>query len=180
MIQQQTQPARLACQPLGLLHLPEDLRLAQYHRVQSAGNPECVPDRLGMWQQVRGSVQVVWIDALFVRDELGQGCAGVARLVDHTVQLGPVAGRDDRRLAQRAGVARAEPLAQARDGSADLVRNECDPLSQGQRGALVVQSHRDQLHLGQFDCILLGVARRPDGNHASCAAATRARSGPSN
>ncbi|MCW0417707.1 hypothetical protein NB689_003461 [Xanthomonas sacchari] len=73
-----------ACQRPGVLHLAEDLRLAQHHRVQPGGDPEQVPHRVRVLVLVQIAVQTGGMRV----QPVGQ----VLRIAGDGVQLGAVAG----------------------------------------------------------------------------------------
>jgi hypothetical protein len=82
----------------GVLHLPQDLRLAHHQRVQAGGHPEGVAHRLlaGMREEVR--LDVPERDTA-MRSQLAEG--GRPRLAGrfrHAVNLHPVAGGKDHEL----------------------------------------------------------------------------------
>jgi hypothetical protein len=122
----------------GVLHLAEDLRLAQHHRIESARDTEGVTRDGVVVQGVGVRAQHVAADAAAV----GQPADGVVErglVVRHPVDLGAVAGRDDRGL--DLGVAAGgEGLAQAVEGRGDLVDRERETTAQIERRGRVVQA----------------------------------------
>jgi len=146
VVQQQPHAAGFAREPLGLLHLAEDLRLAEHHRIQTAGHAERVAHGIGLRQNVRRALQFLRFEALFGGDEVGERMAGGDGFFDRAVQFGPVAGGHDRGFGEPAGVASGEPVAQPRNGVADLFGHECDPLAQRERRGLVIHAESQQLH----------------------------------
>ena len=102
MIQHQAQPAGVARELLGFLHLSEDLRLSQHHRIESAGDAEGMPHGIHVRQHVRVSMQFVQIELPFGSNELVQRVLRDVGFLDGAVDLGAVAGRYDRGLADGA------------------------------------------------------------------------------
>ena len=117
-----------------VLHLAQDLRLAQHHRIEAARDAERVRHRAILRQRVdvrmqRALRQVVEAREP-VRDRLG--------LVAVEVDLGAVAGRQDRRFLHPA---RADQVAQR---VAQRVRRERDPLAHVEGRGRVVEAESDR------------------------------------
>ena len=146
VIQHQAEPAGTAGEPLSLLHLAQDLGLAQHHRIQAAGDAERVPNRARLRQHIGMAPQFVQAQLLFRRDEFLQRQLGAFRLVRGTVQLGAVASRDDRRLRDPATGGLCELFPQPADRRADLLGHEGDALPHRQRGGAVIQAKSQELH----------------------------------
>ena len=81
----------------GVLHLAEDLRLAQHQRIQPGGDAEQVAHRVGVGVPVEIGVQVAGIVRMRGQP-VGQRAAVV---VGDGVELGAVAGRQQRHFAHR-------------------------------------------------------------------------------
>ena len=120
----------------GLLHLAEDLRLAQHQRVQPGRHPEQVAHRVGLVVAIQVGVQVV-AGALLAGQPVGQRIGAV---VAAGVDLGAVAGGQQHRLLH-AGL-RAQRLQRPRQ----RVRAERHRLAQGNRRGLVVDAEDVQGH----------------------------------
>ena len=122
--------------PDRLLHLAQDLRLAQHHRIEAARHPERVRDRLLPRQRVDVGRQRIPRHVV----ELLQPLDDRLRLGPVHVDLGPVAGRQDRGfldLRSRQQVAQRVP---------DRVRRERDALPHVQRCGLVVEAEGVESH----------------------------------
>ena len=126
-------------QLVGALDLPLNLGLADDHRVEPGGDPEQVARGRGATQRVE------------VADELGRRRLGLAReqpeheglagdrVRDAEVELGPVAGRDRRRLADLVVM---DQLAEQPDRPA---LGQRQPLAQLQRRGLVPDAQRQKI-----------------------------------
>ena len=78
-----------------VLHLPEDLRLAQHHRVQARRDAEGVAHGVVLRQHVQMRAQFIDIQAVVVGQEMGGRVEGIGRRAGG-VQFGAVAGRQNR------------------------------------------------------------------------------------
>ncbi len=94
-----------------LLHLPENLRLANDERVEPGGDPEQVSRRVEVGALVDVRHQRRSIDAMELGDEPDELGACAVALIAGGIQLGAVAGRQDDGLARSAALvpARAAP-----------------------------------------------------------------------
>ena len=88
-------------QLVGALHLALDLGLADDHRVEPRGDPVEVPRRLGAAQRVERAEQLGGPDPGLAGEHPETGGLGLDRVGRHQVELGPVAGRERRGLADR-------------------------------------------------------------------------------
>jgi hypothetical protein len=135
-VQHQAERARRLGRAHRLLHLPEDLRLAEHHRVESRCNAECVGHRFGLRERVQVRPQRIGRQAMRLleppRDARGLAAA--------EIHLGAVARRQDRRLADRA---RAGHVAQ-RVG--ERVGRERDALAHVERRGGVAEADGMERH----------------------------------
>ena len=123
---------------VGLLDLPQDLRLPQHQGVEPAGHPHQVANRLLVLMLVDGGDHLGRIQTVETLQPLQHLLALPLRQA--AVKLGAVAGRDDHRLAY---TGLGDQLTQ---GAIDAVRAEGDPLPQGDTGGVVVDSEGKQTH----------------------------------
>ena len=79
------------------LELAQNLRLAQHHRVEPAGDAKGVFDRKFLWQLIQMRFEVVDLELV----KIGQPLHGLPWFGGITVDFGAVAGRDDGRLFDR-------------------------------------------------------------------------------
>ena len=116
----------------GLLHLTEDLRLADHHRIQRSGDAEEMP---------RG-VLVESADGVRSRDgtQVAENVLGRPLPVGDREDLEPVAGRDEQRLAD------AGQLAQLLEPLGDLLRRDGELLAHRDRRVLVREADADERH----------------------------------
>ena len=139
LVQRGTQGAGGVGLAHGLLHLAEDLRLAQHHGVQPAGHAEGVPGCLAALTQV-GMVLQLARNHTGVAGQEFHGWAGqlLGRRgsVGRHVQLGAVAGGHQRGLGRRA----LQALAQGLEHGAQLVGRKGQTAPQIQRCGGVVQA----------------------------------------
>ena len=132
-VQAVAQGAVLARQRPGVLHLPQDLWLAQHHRIEPGGDPEQVAHRVGVVVPVQVGRQALGVAV----HPAGQGVA-VAR---HRVDLCAVAGRQQRRfgdIGQRT---------QRGQGPAHGIAGKGHPFAQVHRRGLMVQAQEPQGHV---------------------------------
>ena len=123
---------------VGLLDLPQDLRLSQHQGVETAGHPHQVAHRLFVMVLIDGADQFGRIQPVKLLQP-AQYCL-LLLPVQIAIKFGPVAGGDDHRLAD-AGLAH-----QLTQGAIDAVRAKGDPFSQGDTGGVVVDSEGKQTH----------------------------------
>jgi len=119
-----------------VLHLAENLRLADDHRIEPGGDAEGVADGLAL----RQCIDVGLDDATLDRVVLGQPLDGVLRIVCRAVDLGAVAGRKDGHLPRDAGTR------QVRQRMVKPVGVERHLLAHGERSRMVVDAERKQRH----------------------------------
>ena len=93
LVQGRAQRADFARGAHGVFHLPQDLRLAQNHRVQATGHAKRMPCRLLIHQCVNVLVQAVGADAAGL-SQPGHG-VGHEYFVGGAVNFGAVAGREN-------------------------------------------------------------------------------------
>ena len=107
-----------------LLHLPENLRLADHERVEPGGHPEQMAGGLGALQHEDVGRELRPAEPVILRDEPRARVAGRFG-VGGSVDLGPVARRDDDRFARHVsrcqrGKGAIEPRARKVDALAQL------------------------------------------------------------
>ncbi|OIQ80212.1 hypothetical protein GALL_380470 [mine drainage metagenome] len=120
-----------------VLHLAEDLRLAQHHRIEPAGDAEGMAHGAVLHQPVAVLEQFAGVQVALARQPVDQR---LARVVGRgAVDLGAVAGRQDRGL-DRAVVARQQGIAQRAQAVPEPVGREGQTLAHPQRGGLVIDA----------------------------------------
>ncbi len=117
LVQRAAQGAGLFGHAHGILHLPQDLRLAQHHGIQPAGDAESVAGRLVVVQRIGVAAQLLGGDAAAVRQPVHHGLQ--LQLLAGAIDFGAVAGRDDGRL----GAAR-QRASQPLQGGLQLVQRK--------------------------------------------------------
>jgi hypothetical protein len=120
----------------GLLELPEDLRLAEHHRIETARDAECVLTACASGKAIQVRFEVLGAHAVIVREPRN----GIARLIGAAVDLRAVARRDDRSFLD--ALLRDE-IAQ---GLHQAFGVENHPLAHIERRGLVVQTESKDLH----------------------------------
>ena len=123
-----------------VFHLAQDLRLAQDHRVQPAGDAKGVARSMGVLQHIGVGTKFVGLDAAGV-GQPGQ-CALQFRLVTGAINLGAVAGGDDRSLGRT-----GQGLAQTAQMRLDLVHRKREPSPHIQRSGGVVDAECPDCHV---------------------------------
>jgi len=118
-----------------LLELPEDLRLAQHHRIEARGDAEDVPHGLLARQRVEVGPQSIGLEAVVAREPVRDR----RRFLAGDIKLGAIAGREDRRFAREVSPDFSERLAQSLD-----VKHH--PLANRERRRLVIQPESVQRH----------------------------------
>ena len=160
-------------QLVGALHLSLDLRLADDHRVEPRGDPEEVARRLGRTQRVEMAEQLGRPDVGLAGEHPQRRRLGLDRVGDDEVELGPVAGRDRRRLAHLLGGGElAEHARPPGPRSAPGARAARAARSCARRRAPATRSSVAHLLGDRLD---LGVAVRGLGGPAGGAASLRPR-----
>jgi hypothetical protein len=138
----QRRPDRLARlgQRERVLHLAEDLRLADHHGIQAGRDAEGVTDRVVLGVRVEQRLHGREVDAAVAAQSPERDGAGFAGDVGHAVHLHPVARRQDDRLAQHAvGDELAQDLTQ-------LVLVDGQLLAQRHRRVLVAHARGEESH----------------------------------
>ena len=108
-IEQRTEGARRAGELAGGSHLALHLALAEDHRVEAGGDPEQVPGGGPIVVDVACPGELVGADAAVVDEGLAEHGLAPRRVGDDRKQLGPIAGGQDRALADgRVAQQRAE------------------------------------------------------------------------
>ena len=120
-----------------LLHLAEDLRLAEHHRIEPRGDAEGVAHRLLARQRVEVVLQLRGVHAVVVRQPLRQLGGRFVFLASRDIELGAVAGREDRGFARQPALQLAERLLQALD-------MEHHALAHRERRGLMVQAESEK------------------------------------
>ncbi len=133
-----TRSARLGRATVRLADLPEDLRLAEDHRIESGGDAEEVPDRRLATPGERLLAQDARVDGVEARKEAGKGLEAVGHVAD-SVDLGAVARRDDGPFGQ--DVLTEEPL----ERLARRLRREGEPRPEVEVRPLVVPADENDL-----------------------------------
>jgi len=136
LVQQHAQGARLLGVACGVLDLAEDLRLADDHGIEPARHPEDVADRVALRVGIQVRRDLGEREAMEAREPVG----GMLRLFGGEVELGAVAGRQDRRLAHRVRVR------QIVQGLNQPLRLERNAFADGERCGVVVQAKGEKLH----------------------------------
>ena len=135
--------ARLGREAVRLADLPEDLRLAEDHRVEARGDAEEVPHRRVAAAREGRLPEERVVHAVEAREEPRERVEAVLA-VRQAVDLGAVARGDDRALGQ--DVLREEP---ARSASRAFSGVKASPLSQVERRRPVVPADEDEVHAGE-------------------------------
>ena len=135
-IQRAAEGAGIARAGPGLLHLAEDLRFAQHHRIEASGHPEQVPHGVAIAMPVQIGMQVV-AAVRMDGQPFGQRLAIVVGLC---IQLGAVAGGEQDRLVH------LRQRAQRCQRGSQRIRGERHLLAQGDRRGLVVDAEDVQAH----------------------------------
>ncbi len=122
------------------LHLPQDLRLAEHHRIEPRGDPEGVADGAPVRMLVEERLDAVAGQVVVVAQppdqRLGIGVLLVA------IDLGAVAGGQD------GGLANGLPAPEAVQRILQPLGGHGRPFPDADRGAVVIQSECEQVHVG--------------------------------
>ena len=135
------QRARLIGNAHRIFELPQNLRLAQHHRVQTAGHSEGVARCLGIAQGVGVAAQRMGGDAAALRQPV-QGAFNF-RLATGAVDLGSVAGGDDGGFGNL-----HQTLAQGVEVGDDLIQTKSEATAQVQWRGGVVDAKGPDSHRG--------------------------------
>jgi hypothetical protein len=120
-----------------LLHLAENLRLAQHHRIQPGGDAEHVAHGILLRMLVEVGMDLLRRQRMV----LGQPVGGELRMLGGAVQLGAIAGGKDGGFAHRL---LAQQVVQ---GLTHARRVERHLLANRERGRMVVDAQSVQLHV---------------------------------
>jgi hypothetical protein len=99
-VQRRTKSARLLGNAYRLLHLAENLRLAENHRIEPTGNPKGMSNGIALGIGIEVRRDLMARQTMVVGEPLRRRVRDIAR----NVQLGTIAGRQDRRLVDRFAV----------------------------------------------------------------------------
>src|SRR5688500_9590157 len=132
-MQQASQRARRFRGARRLLHLAEDLRLADDHRVEAGGDAERMAHGLLVRQRIQVLLQFLGTEPVILRQPLRELVGALPR----DIELGAVAGRQDRRFVRQAALQLPQRLVQALD-------MKHHALAHGERRGLMVQSEGEQ------------------------------------
>jgi len=141
--EQRTDGAGLARHGVGGLHLAEDLRFAEDHRIQPGSHAHHVAHGVVVLVDIGAGTQLIEIETVVVGQPAQHFVGG--QLVLLQVQLAAVAGGEDRRLA--AGREATELL----QGLDQLLGGEGHALADVHRGGLVVDTEGEEGHAGSLD-----------------------------
>ena len=121
-----------------VLHLAQDLRLAEHHGIEPAGHAESMAGDRAVFQRVRMRAQHLAADAAAVRQPVQRvvHCGMVARAVN----FGAVAGGNDGRFDTTVRIALAQRLAQTLQRGRNLVERERETAAQIERRGGVVNA----------------------------------------
>ncbi len=132
----------------GLLHLAQDLGLAQHHGVQPAGDAEGVARGLAAFEHVGVAQQFVGRDAAGARQpvdgRMTELLDRLAQLRRRHIQFGAVAGGQQRRFRLRRA---RQLLVQGLERRGDLVDRKRKPSTQVNSGGCVVESQGQDGHM---------------------------------
>jgi len=125
-----------------LLHLAEDLRFAEHHRIEAAGHAECMADRVLLGQRIQMGRDLFGLELVVIGQPFRDLRMGVGDRsgIERAIQLGAVAGRDNGRFLHRL----PERRAQARQRAADRFGRETHALADRKRCGVMVESEREQ------------------------------------
>jgi hypothetical protein len=140
LVQQRAQGAGVLRHARRLLHLAEDLRLAQHHRIEPAGDAEHVAHGIAAGQGVQVGRDVPRRQLVILRQPVRRPLGRLGR----AVQFGAVAGRQDGRLAH------LPPARQFDQRLRQAQRIERHLLAHGKRRGMVVEAEGIKLHRKPF------------------------------
>ena len=137
LVEHRTDRLELAGVPVGVLHLPEDLRLPEDHRIEAAGDAEQVTNRLFAEVVVEVARQLGDRHAVVGGEELLYVLHALVSLAGKDAHLDPVAGGEDDPFGD------AGALPEPPEGMAHGVRREREALPDLHRRGPVVQADDD-------------------------------------
>ena len=137
-LQRRIEGACVAGHVVRTLDLAQDLRFAEHHRLKASGDAEQVAHRIGLGVAIEELIDIGAVQLLVAVQPLER--RGLRARIDVAVKLGTIAGREDHRLAH------ARLGHQITQGADRVVRAECRPFAQGDRGAKMIESECDQGH----------------------------------
>lgn len=118
----------------GFLHLAQYLRLAQHQRVQAAGHPHQMADRLVILMPIETVAHLLWRQLMVATQPVDDLLTQIGPLLHAQIQLGAVTGRQHypglhRRLSQ-----------QAFNGPIQRIGRKRYPFPQGDRRRFMIDS----------------------------------------
>ncbi len=132
----------------GIFHLAQDLRLAQYQRIQSGGDAEQVAHGIGVGVLVEIGVQIAGIVRMG-REPVGEAATVV---IGDGVEFGAVAGRQQCDFAHRRQAAQC--IERRRNG----IAGKRHALAQADRRGLVIDAENKQTHYDAGEHPVQGLA----------------------
>ena len=130
--------AALLCLAIGVLELAQDLRLTEHHRVEPAGDPKDVPDRVVLLHR-ENRLRKRRVEVSFVVQPVVE--PALAAVVAHYVKLGTVTGGQQHRLVH------AFDVADPGQRPADLLPREDDLLANFHTRRVMVQPEYSERHI---------------------------------
>ena len=140
LVEQQTHGAGAFGGTHCILELAEDLRLADHHGVQTAGNAKRVLDRAFLRQSVEERLDLLRLELVIRRHPFNCG----ARLFGVTIDFGAIARRNDSRFLHR------PPRHQIVQRPHQTLSMKNHLLAHVQRSCLMVQAYGEKLHIAGY------------------------------
>ncbi|ABA50496.1 hypothetical protein BURPS1710b_3601 [Burkholderia pseudomallei 1710b] len=146
LVQVGAERTRLGRGAYRVLHLAEDLRFAEHHRIEPGRDAKRVAHRLGLRQRVHVRRELVGGNPVVVGHPADRGVARGA-IVGRAIQFSAIAGRQDRRFGCVRRRMAEEDALERRQCGLDLFERKRHAFAQGDRRSVVVDSDREELHV---------------------------------
>ena len=140
MIQHHAEAVAFARNLLGLLHLADDLRFAQDHRVEARGHAERMVRGFLLFEGVDVGLELGALHALLVGNEGKNALLRGARILAGDVKFRAVAGGKHSGFMNAALGRAAEALEHMRDRLGNFIRSEGDAFADGKRSGRMVEA----------------------------------------
>ena len=140
MIEHRAETVAFAGNLLRLLHLTDNLRFAEHHRVKTRGHTERVLGGLFVFIHVHMRLKLGERNVLAFGNERKDGCACLFDILCGAVDFRAVAGRKNGGFADAAGRRAGTAVAKVSDGLGNFVGTEGHAFTDGNRRSGMVET----------------------------------------
>ena len=170
MVEHQAQTLDVTGCRHGFFELADDLRFAEYHRVDARNHTKDMTSRFALFVDVYMRLKIGRAHALEFFDELKNGISGTLGVDCRAIDFRAVAGRQNHGFRDTAGIRGSQAGFDESDGFSGIFRTEGNALTHRKRSGLMVKAETKQLHgvnNNEFVCRLRFVVLLPQGRGSS-------------